>query len=73
MIVIKKQCEVHLSQDEIDCLGKASDLLNEIWSVMSASSYIGKAEIIDTTTVGKVSDILQELMEMGENIIIEDA
>ena len=72
MIVIKRQCEVHLSQDEIDCLGKVSDILNEIWSVMSASSYIGKAEIIDTETVGKVSDVLQELMEIGENIVIED-
>ena len=72
MIVIKRQCEVHLSQDEIDCLRKASDILNEIWSVMSASSYIGKAEIIDTETVGKMSDILQELMEIGENIVIED-
>lgn len=40
---------------------------------MSANSYIGKAEIIDTETVGKVSDVLQELMEIGENIVIEDA
>lgn len=73
MVVIQKQCEVHLSQDEIDCLGKASDILNGIWSVMSSGSYINGAEIIDTGTVGKVSDILQELMEIGENIIIEDA
>ena len=72
MIVIKRQCEVHLSQDEIDCLEKASDILNEIWSVMPADSYIDKTEIIDTETVGKVSDVLQELMEMGENIVIED-
>ena len=72
MIVIKKQCEVHLSQDEIDCLEKASDILNEIWEAMSANSYFSKAETIDTTAVGQASDILQELAEIGENIEIED-
>jgi hypothetical protein len=73
MIVIKKQCEVRLSQEEIDRLEQASDILNQIWEVMSASSYIGKYETIDTAKVGEASDILQNLAEIGENIVIEDA
>lgn len=73
MVVIKKQCEVHLSYEEIDCLEKAADILNQIWGVMSASSYISKYETIDTAKVGETSDILQNLVEVGKNIVIEDA
>ena len=73
MIVIKKQCEVRLSQEEIDRLEQASDILNQIWEAMSASSYISKYETIDTAKVGEASDILQNLAEIGENIMIEDA
>lgn len=73
MVVIKKQCEVHLSYEEIDCLEKAADILNQIWEVMSASSYISKYETIDTAKVGETSDILQNLVEVGKNIVIEDA
>ena len=73
MVVIKKQCEVHLSQEEIDCLEKASDILNQIWEVMSSNSYISKYELIDTAKMGEASDILQNLTEIGENIVIEDA
>ena len=73
MVVIKKQCEIHLSYEEIDCLGKAADILNQIWEVMPASSYISKYETIDTAKVGETSDILQNLAEVGENIAIEDA
>lgn len=73
MVVIKKQCEVHLSYEEIDCLEKAADILNQIWEVMSASSYISKYETIDTAKVGETSDILQNLAEVGKNIVIEDA
>lgn len=72
MVVIKKQCEVHLSYEEIDCLEKAADILNQIWEVMSASSYISKYETIDTAKVGETSDILQNLAEVGKNIVIED-
>lgn len=73
MVVIKKQCEVHLSYEEIDCLEKAADILNQIWEVMSVSSYISKYETIDTAKVGETSDILQNLAEVGKNIVIEDA
>lgn len=73
MVVIKKQCEVHLSYEEIDCLEKAADILNQIWEVMSTSSYISKYETIDTAKVGETSDILQNLVEVGKNIVIEDA
>jgi hypothetical protein len=72
MIVIEKQCEVRLSQEEIDRLEQASDILNQIWEVMSANSYIGKYETIDAAKVGEASDILQNLAEIGENIVIED-
>lgn len=72
MVVIKKQCEVHLSYEEIDYLEKAADILNQIWEVMSASSYIGEYETIDTAKVGEISDILQKLAEVGKNIVIED-
>lgn len=73
MVVIKKQCEVHLSYEEIDCLEKAADILNQIWEVMSANSYISKYETIDTAKIGETSDILQNLAEVGKNIVIEDA
>ena len=72
MVVIKKQCEVHLSQEEIDCLEKAADILNEIWSVMPAEGYIGEKKVMYTEDVGEMSDNLQDLVTIGENIVIED-
>lgn len=72
MVVIKKQCEVHLSQEEIDCLEKAADILNEIWSVMPAESYIGDKKVMYTEDVEEMSDNLQDLVTIGENIVIED-
>lgn len=72
MIVIKKQCEVHLSQEEIDCLEKAADILNEIWSVMPAEGYIGDKKVMYTEDVEEMSDNLQDLVTIGENIVIED-
>lgn len=72
MVVIKKQCEVHLSQEEIDCLEKAADILNEIWSVMPAESYIGDKKVMYAEDVGEMSDNLQDLATIGENIVVED-
>lgn len=72
MVVIKKQCEVHLSQEEIDCLEKAADILNEIWSVMPAEGYIGDKKVMYTEDVEEMSDNLQDLVTIGENIVIED-
>lgn len=72
MIVIKRQCEVHLSQEEINHLEEAADIINRIWSVMLTESYTGKSEHVDTETMDRVSDILQDLAEIGENIVIKD-
>lgn len=73
MVVIRRCCEVHLSQEEINHLEEAADIINRIWSVMLTESYAGKTEHIDTETMGRTSDILQDLAEIGENIIIKDA
>lgn len=72
MTVVKRQCEIHLSQEEIDCLEKASDILNQIWSVMPAESYVGETETMYTDEVGQISDNLQELASIGENIVVKD-
>lgn len=72
MIVIKKQCEVHLSQEEIDCLEKAADILNEIWSVMPAEGYIGDKKVMYAEDVEEMSNNLQDLATIGENIVVED-
>lgn len=72
MVVIKRCCEVHLSQEEINHLEEAADITNRIWSVMLTESYAGKSEHINTETMGRVSDILHDLAEIGENIIIKD-
>lgn len=72
MIVVKRQFEVHLSQEEIDCLEKAADIINQIWSVMPSESYIGEEKLVDVDEVGEVSDSLAELASIGENIVIKE-
>jgi hypothetical protein len=53
MVVIRRCCEVHLSQEEINHLKEAADIINRIWSVMLTESYAGKTERIDTETMGE--------------------
>lgn len=73
MVVIKRQCEVHLSQEEIDCLEKTADILCQIWSVMPFESYIGKIKTVRVNEVSEIVDTLQELVSIGENIVVKDA
>lgn len=72
MVVINKRCEIHLSQEEIDCLEKAVGILNEIRSVMTAEDYIGDKKVMYAEDVEEMSDNLQDLATIGENIVIED-
>ena len=72
MIVIKRQCEVHLSQEEIDCLENAADILDQIWSVMPSESYIGKKKFMTTDEINEILNSLQELAFIGENIEVKE-
>lgn len=72
MIVIKRQCNIHLSQEEIDCLENAADILNQIWSVMPAGSYVGKTKVVYVDEVTEVADTLHELVSIGEDIEVKE-
>ena len=72
MVVIKKQCEVHLSPEEIDYFKKVSDILEEIWSVMPTDGYISDKKVIYTDNVEEMVDNLRDLATIGENIVVKD-